>query len=253
MAKRNPADVSWFLVGGRQIGGELTAFEDRVEAMVEQSETLGDTWTEQSYVGVRTAELSLDGFYNDAQGSIHDALNASADLAPPICYTLENSTYGAGFVGWAAGAKQNYERLFSIGELHKVRSVYQTQGPVDYGKQLWFYKSASATGVSTAAAIDNGVSTTGAAGYLQYNATNGEANIRIIHSSDGISWATLLTFTKTSSGVATGTFGAERVVTTAAVERYTAIDFSTATATGGNATAGSLVFMVGLARNLTTR
>lgn len=251
MAKRNPADVTLFMVGGRQIVGDLTGFEDKVEAMTEQTETLGDSWTEQSYTGLRTAELTIDGFFDDRVGGVHDALNTSADTAPPLVYALGGSTFNADFVGWGGAIRQQYERLFSIGTLHKVRANFKTAAAVDYGKQLWHYHVASTTGSTTGGPHDNGVSTTGAAGYLQYNATDGQANIRVLHSSDNITYATLLTFTRTSSGVATGTFGAERVVTSGVVERYTAISITTATASGGGTTA-ALNFFVGLARNLTT-
>lgn len=251
MAKRNPADVAFVLVGGRSIGGDLTAFEDKIEAIVEQSETLGDTWTEQSYTGLRTADLSIEGFYDDRQGGVHDALNTSADVAPPICYTLEGSTFGAGFVGWAAGARATYERQFALGALHKVKAEYRTQGPVDYGKQLWYPHVASATGNSTGAPVNNGAGTTGGAGYLQYNATAGEANIRILHSSNDGTYTELFAFTQTTKGVATGSFGAERLTTSGEVKQYTAVSITTATATGAGTTAG-LNFFVGLARNLST-
>lgn len=251
MAKRNPADVAFVMVGGRSIGGDLTAFEDKVEAILEQSEALGDAWTKQSYTGLRTANLSIEGFYDDRQGGVHDALNTSADLAPSIVYTLEGSTYGAGFVGYAAGARATYEQQFSLGSLVKVKAEFKTQGAVDYGKQLWYPHVAASTGATTGAAIDNGVETTGGAGYLQYNATDGEANIRILHSSDNLTFSTLFTFAQTVKGVATGSFGSERVVTSGVVRRYAAIDITTATATGAGTTAG-LNFFVGLARNLST-
>ena len=251
MAKRNPADVAVFLIGGREIVGDLRSFDDSREALIEPSETLGDTWGENSFVGVRTAKLSIEGFYDDRQGGIHDALSASADLTPVLVYGLAGSTYGAEFVGWAGAKRKTYERQLSIGALTKVAAEFETNGPVDFGKQLWYYHIASATGNTTGAPVDNGVSTTGLAGYLQYGATAGEANISIIHSSDGVTWGTLINFTQTVKGVATGSYAAERVVTTAVAERYLAMNITTATATGAGTTAG-LAFFVGAARNLTT-
>ena len=63
--------------------------------------------------------------------------------------------------------------------------------------------------------------------YLQYNATAGEANIRIQDSTDATTWETRFTFSKTASG-----FGAERLVTTGAMKRYVRVDVTTASATG---------------------
>lgn len=253
MAKRGPADA-WMLIGGYNVGVDLRQFEDVNEAMTEESHTLGDAWVEQSYVGVKQASVSIEGFYDDSQVGAHRLLvkhETTSPAAKVACWGVDGSTGGADFTGWAGAFQKSYERQLELGSLVKVSAEFGNDGPVDVGKVIWPYKIASATGATTGNAVDFGAETTGAACYLQYYATSGEANIRVMHSSDNLTFSELVAFTKTTKGAATGAWGAERIVTTGAVKRYVAIDITTASATGTGTTAG-LNFMVGLARNLTS-
>ena len=157
---------------------------------------------------------------------------------------LAGTATGAEFTGWASGIEADFSILAERGALHKVRSSFLTAGPVDVGKLVRTWKVHSATGASTGTPVDFGASSTGGAGYLQYYASAGEANIRMLHSSDNITYATLFTFAKTAAGR-----GAERQTTTGVIERYVALDVTTATATGAIT---ALYTMAGLSRGLTS-
>ena len=249
MALRHSADVAFVLFGGVDIRTDaLTKFSDNHEAMLEETHTLGDGWVEQQYTGIRNAELTLEGFYNDSGtasgpvGSIHAALSSgvSATAGRILCYTLEGTATGARFVGWSSAVVNNYARNFNLGGFTKITAQLRTAGEVEQGRVVYTYKAPGATGASTGTPLDNAASSTGGAGYLQYNATAGEANIRLLHSSDNITYAALFTFTKTASGA-----GSQRVTTSGTIERYTAMDVTTASATGAIA---ALNLFVGLVR-----
>lgn len=246
MARRNSADVAFMLVGGYSILGAITEISDTIEAALERVDVLGDSWQAQQYAGVRTAEIVQDGFYDDDAGAVHDALGTATNVGQSrvLCYGFGGTATGAFFTGWEGANEVRYERILARGGLTKARASYMTNGTVDVGKTVRTYKVHSATGATTGTPLDNGVSSTGGAAYLQYNATAGEANIRLLHSSDNVTYATLLTFTKTASG-----FGAERLVTTAVIERYTAMDVTTASATGAITALNSFM---GLARGALT-
>ena len=250
MARRGSADVAFVLMSGWDVRGTLTAMAESKEAVIEQTDTLGDTWQEHSYVGVRRGTLQVDGFFDDNMGTSadavpgHGALTTGPGTAKVLCYGLDGTATGAEFVGWSSGMQAAYTCLAERGALHKVRANFQTAGPIDVGKILRTWKVHTATGDATDAPVDWAVSTTGGAAYLQYSASAGEANIRVLHSSDNITYATLFTFTKTASGRS-----AERLTTTGVIERYTAVGVTTASATGAIA---ALNTMVGLARGLTT-
>lgn len=238
MSKYGSDQVSFFLVAGLDVVGTLTDFEDRREAKLERSDTLGDSWEEQAFVGVREGEISQNGFYDDAAGSVHDVLSSGPGATNILSYCLEGTATGKNFVGWAAGVQVNYQRQAQRDALTKAKATYRGAGAIEQGKVLFPYKAVASTGRKNT--VDNLVSSTGGAGYLQYNASAGECNVRVLHSSDDLTFATLLTFTRTASG-----HSAERITTTGSIKRYTAADFTTATATGS---IGALNAFVGLVR-----
>lgn len=241
MARRGSADVAFLLLGGYDILGTVTQIEDSLEAVVERSDALGDLWEEHSFTGVRRAEIGQEGFYDDAANSVHDALSTGPGVSRVLCYGIGGTATGAPFIGYEGAMQVNYHRVLSRGTLHKAVAAYRGNGVVDqHGRIVRMYAVHTATGATTGTPLDGAASSTGGAAYLQYNATAGEANIRVLHSSDNITYATLFTFTKTASGR-----GAERLTTTGVIERYVAMDVTTASATGSIA---ALNTFVGLAR-----
>ena len=138
----------------------------------------------------------------------------------------------------------NYDRQVVREQLAKARATYRTNGTIETGKIVRTYGVAAATGATTGTPLDGGASSTGGAGYLAYNATAGESNIRILQSSDNVTYTTLFTFTKTASGQ-----DSSRIITTGVVERYIAADITTATATGSIA---AMNYFVGIYRGAQT-
>ena len=236
MTKYGSPDVAFFLVDGLSLVGTLTEFSDQHEAVIEETTPLGTGWEEQTFAGVRKGEISQDGYYDDAAMSAHDALSSGPGTARILAYGLEGTATGKRFTAYQGAMQVNYERLSKRDELTKAKAQYKSSGQVEQGRVLFSYGAVGSTGRKNA--YDGAASSTGAAGYLSYNATAGEANVRIMHSSDNITYAALFVFAKIASG-----HGAERVVTTGVIERYVAADFTTATATGS---IGALNAMVGI-------
>ena len=242
MPIRNSADVAFFLIGGFDVLGSLTQIEDSEEAILEPSHTLGDLWEEHTFVGVRKAEISQEGFYNDDVASVHDALSTGPGISRVLCYGVAGTATGAQFIGWEGAMQVNYERIIGREVLHKARATYRTNGAVEqHGRLVRMYGAHSATGRTTGTPLDGAASSSGGVGYFQWNATAGEVNARLLHSSDNITYATLFTFAKTVAN----SRGAERLTTTGIIERYTAADYTTASATGSIAALNSFM---GLAR-----
>lgn len=227
MARKNSADMAFFLVGGYSVLGTLTQVTDSIEATLEQTQVLGDTWKSEQYTGVRMGEITQEGFYDDDAGSVHDMLSTGPGVSRVLAFGDGGTATGAPVTVWEGAMQVNYERVLTVGALHKARASYQNNGTIERHKLIRTYKANTATGATTGTPLDGAASSTGGAGVLEYNASQGEANVRMLHSSDNVTYATLFTFTKTASG-----FGAERLTTTGVIERYTAYDVSTATATG---------------------
>ena len=244
MTRRSSKDVAFFLLGGNDIRGTLTNFEETRSAVLERSDTLGDTWEEQSWVGVRSAELSQDGFFDDDAVLGHNPLTTGPGISRGLVYGMAGTATGAEFTGWASAVEVTFAEQAARGALHKARASYKTGGPVETGKTVLTYSTPGATGGT--AGVDGGAASTGAAIYLAGNASAGEANVRLQHSASAgtASYSNAVTFTKLTSGPFF-----ERLTTTGSILRYTRVDITTATATGAIA---ALNLFVGLVRGLST-
>ena len=89
---------------------------------VDWSDTLGDLYEEHSFIGVRTATLSQEGFFEDGAGSAHEALTTGPGVSRVLCYGLEGSATGtgAGFEGWAGAVEVGWKARPARGGLTKA-------------------------------------------------------------------------------------------------------------------------------------
>ena len=187
MTKYSGADVAFYLIAGLNVVGTLTEFDDRREAKTERSDGLGDGWEEHAFVGVREAEITQSGFYDDEANSIHDALSTGPGTTNILAYCLEGTATGAEFVAYSGGVQVNYHRQAERDGLTKAKAGYRPSGRVEQGIVLQTYKAVGTTGRK--GVVDLGATSTGCAAYLAYNASAGECNVRILHSaSGGTSW-----------------------------------------------------------------
>ncbi len=189
--------------------------------------------------GVRNDELTQEGYYDDVASGFHAAVTTGQGAAGAriMSYSLEGTATGARFVGWEDAQIVTYERLVSRGALTKAKATYKTNGAVDEGRIIRMWNNASATGKSNA--YNQGASSVGGVGYLQYDSTGGsEGQIGVFHSSDDVTYAQLFPF-----ACSTAAFGADRQVTTAVVEQYVKADYTTANVSGTT----SFTFFVGFA------
>ena len=247
MVVRSDADVSFFLVGGYDVLGTLTSVRDKMEALTEESHTLGDSWVENLYTGIRKSEINQEGFYDDAANSVHEQLQSGLTLSRVLCYGLEGTATGAQFIGYAGALQISYEKVLTRGALHKARADYRPAGRVDTGRLLRPQNPTTASGVA-GSPIDNTVSSTnGGAGYLQLVSFASAAlatglQVAVQHSSDNITYANLATFTSVTATTPT----AERIANAAGVvvERYLRANSSFI----GGAAGASAIYMVGYAR-----
>lgn len=249
MPRRGSNAVSLFLLGGYDLKGTLTQFDDNHSALTERVDTLGDTYEEHAFVGVRTAEISQQGFFDDDAAAGHGAITTGPGVGRILMYGAAGTATGAELTCYASAVEVSFGLMAERGALHKARASYRTGGPVETARLIGgagygVFSALGATGQSNI--LDSGVSSTGGAAYLQYQASAGEANIRVQHSASagGSSFSTLFTFTKTASGQS-----AERLTTTGSINRYLRVDISTATATGAVA---ALNYAVGVVRGLTS-
>jgi len=100
-----------------------------VEALMEETHTFGDSWTESTPVGLRKmADIKLTGFYDDTATTGPDALfNAVASSPSSTTRTLQ-IVYGGTKSTSVETHIQKYSRKLDRGKLHKFTVTLQPTG-----------------------------------------------------------------------------------------------------------------------------
>lgn len=230
MAKYGSDQVAFFLLNGRNLLGTLTQLDEQTEAVIEETTPLGAAFSQHTYVGLRKAELSQDGYYDDAAGSAHEALSAGPGQTRVLTYGVEGNSTGKRFMGWSGALQVNYQRLAKRGELTRAAAKYSNGGGavVEEGRILHpLSQETSATGNSTGNGYDQVASgSSGGAGYLQVSdlVLGGFTSwtARILHSADNLTYAALLSFSALGATGATS----QRVAVSGSVNRYLAHDWA---------------------------
>lgn len=249
MAKFSGADCGFFITGGYSLLGTITQFTDKISAVVEDSHSLGTSWVEKAFTGVRAFEISQSGYYTSDVGANHDALlGAGQGLATSkvLTYAVEPNTAGNNFVGAAGALAVDYTRSPVRGALTKAAANYQGNGIVEHGKILLPLSSKTTTGNSTAAGVDFGASnTSGGSAYLQITAfTSGPSTavqVDVMHSVDNLTYTSWQGFTSATAGPL-----GQRINSTAKLERYAAVRWQGAS--NGASFPTNVTMFVGLAR-----
>lgn len=245
MARYGSNEIAFVLLGGYSIAGALSDLEATTEALLEETTTLGDAWVEQSPVGLQRAQLTLRGFYDDAQAGINAALAEQSGARRVLCYGVEGNTIGKRFVGFAGAMQARYVRIATRGELHKARGEFAGAGVVEEGRIVHpLGAETAASGDTTGTPVDDGAaSAAGGAAYLQVSGLvlggYTSATVRIRHSADNITYADLVTF-----GAVTAAPAAERLVVAGTVQRYLAAAWTF----NGTGSGPSITFMAGFHR-----
>lgn len=245
MGKYGSDKVGFFLIGGYDALGVQTGFTEKVSAATEDGLTLGVAWAVNLYTGLRMAELSQEGFYDDGVNSFHEQLSGGIGLSRVACYTVEGNTSGKNFIGLAGALQADYERQLSLGALHKAKASYKVTGKYEQGKIVRPLASASASGNTTGNAIDLGASSpNGGAGYLQVTDLSTAAvaamTVTLRHSADNVTFTDWASFTNVSTAPS-----AERISSTAALQRYVAAKWEGSSGAGGST---NFRFLVGIAK-----
>jgi|SRR5690554_1222946 len=222
MARRGSSEVGFLLVDGYDILGVSTSLTDNLEAHIQEGHGFGESWVRQLPTGTKQAEITQEGFYDDASLSSNDALVGKEGVNRLLCYGLEGNTIGRNFVAYSGAMQANCTRIATRGELHRANSSYQGNGIVEDGKILHPHVAETGAGDTTGSAVDHGASTVeGGTAYLQVSALalggHDGALVKILHSDDGEIWDELVAFTALTAAP-----GKARNVAAGEVKRYLA-------------------------------
>lgn len=163
MAQYSSANIGFVLIDGFDVMGTVTTLTDSVETTIQESSVFGDEWAKFVSVNFRKGSLAQGGFFNDAAGSIHDALNgtdlSSLGASRVFMYSLEGNVAGAHFVGYGGVIETKYERIMALEKLHMANALYSPSGPVELGQVLKPHASISADGDTQATSVDQAADT----------------------------------------------------------------------------------------------
>jgi hypothetical protein len=207
MAKYGSASA-FLLVDGYELTGVATSLSEATEAVLEETHALGDSWNESQAIGTRKAELSQEGFYDDASDSVNAALNEQQMVSRLVNYGVSGQAAGAACAGLQGAFASTYSRVVSREGLHKANATYTVNGQKDTGVILQPLMTKTADwNTEGAESVDNGASTAnGGVGYLQVTSLSldGHANltVKVRHSADDTTYADLLTFPVVTSSPA---------------------------------------------------
>jgi hypothetical protein len=224
---------------------DLSAYlnEASYSAEIETAETTAFGNNSKAYIpGLADGTVSLSGMFEGSANSI------DATLATSLGATTDNvltTAIGGNTIGnrarLAAIQSTSYEVTAPVGDIVSASAELQCDGGLDAGIVLAAGVTASATGSQTGQ--DNGASTTnGGVGHLHVtsNTRNGAVQVLVEHSADNSTWATLVTFTATTSST---TLANRQVITTNPVNRYLR-----ATVSSVAGSTGSITYSVAFAR-----
>jgi hypothetical protein len=240
-AKYGSASV-FYLLGGRSLlGVNARTVGYTVASLHDDITGVGDSIIKTVPTGVQQASIEHGGAFFDTT-SLHDVLRDVADSAQEtsdvLCAGFGGDTLGQPFVGFGGVYKAEYEPIAEIGKLTKANTKFALNGQVDQGVIL--HPLAARTTDTNGTTVDQSAGTSaGGVGYVQCTAFSGFSGVvvTIEHSTDGSSWATLLTFATLAAAP-----GAERKAVSGTVNRYVRAVIDV---TGS----GSITVWVGFKRN----
>ena len=168
MAKYGSAHVGVVLVDGYDL------LPSKIESMVgpkvtsvfEQTDGLGDEWEEHLPVGVRRAELSQSGWWDDDTGAIQEAFVGQQGVERVVCIGLNGGARGDLFTGIRGAFGGEFERLAVRNGLVKANVTYQINGQVDDDVVIAIAHSAQAADFNSPGVAESAAATTG--GLLAY-------------------------------------------------------------------------------------
>jgi len=233
------------LIDGYDLLGFTTEFSDEREALLEPSHTLGKTWEESTWVGLKKATFEQKGYYDDAALASNAALVGKSGSSRVLCFGLATNAKRKPFTGFNGAMQVNMERVASRGALHRLNAKYLGNGQVDEGYILHEQQAeTAASGNTQGTSLDNGAaSTNGGVGYSQVVALTlgGYTSVTIViqDSADNSTFADIITFANVTAAPA-----AERKTVAGTVRRYTAARW----AFNGAGAGQSVTFMAGIAR-----
>lgn len=231
MAKKGPS-TAFILVDQYDLSGYTYTMSEGFEQVVEQTNGLGTSWEEHTAVGIGRVTLQASGgLYEEGVDTVNEALAEMGDSLRLLA-AGPDSVVG-GYVTMVNGVyASTYERVTDRAALTKANATYTVSGDYMLGRVVHGLDTeSSASGSNESLDFDyNGTQPAGTAGavcdlHVPALTLGGYTSVTITvrDSTDGISWADLVSFTNVT---ATATTRYERKTVAGTINRYLAIEWT---------------------------
>jgi hypothetical protein len=155
MAIRNSTDVGFFLVGGRNLLSTLTAFGDKISAVIEETTVLGASAPTHAFVGIVRSTFSMDGFYDDATGGQNEALVGKEGTSQVVCYAPSGNTLAYPLTGMSGAFLNAHERIVQLEKFHRAKATAEVSGNREDGVILQALATKTTAGNTEATSVDH--------------------------------------------------------------------------------------------------
>ena len=135
------AQSAVFLVSGfNMLANKVQTASFKIEAMLEPSHGLGDSWEESLPTGMSKATIVQDGgFWDTTAGFIHAQLAAEAGAQTPqsvpkiVVLAFGGNTIGSPMVGFQGAFNGEYEVIAEVNKLQRANAAWTIAGAADRG------------------------------------------------------------------------------------------------------------------------
>jgi len=208
---------------------------------IETAETTTFADSDKTYItGLADGTISTSGLFDSTAGASDAVLSGLIGQEDNTFTVLPEGANAGSRSIIANGQLTSYEVSSPVGDVVAIAAEVQADGGLFSGVAFNGLEVVSAS-AGTTASVDNGTATSGGALanlHVTENTRDGSATFKVQHSSDGSSWADLVTFTSVSASTTVG----ESITSTGTVNRYLRGTYSLAGASG------SLTYHISAAR-----
>jgi len=239
------------LLGGFSMLGASTKFTEVPTLKTAEATSLGEADEVIWSAGTKQRELTQDGWFDDAVGSLHNAMYDLAAVQLPMSIAPHGNTNGAAFDGWSSIGRLEYKVQLTSADLTKAAAKYQSAGVQRQGIIVHALGTEVAAGntdtldvMLTAGA--NPAGTNGGAIFTHVTAVGGTAaptsvTFSLRHSTDGVTYADKAASYTTIAAANIPASSSDYQTFTGTINKYASVAW---TYTGG--TAPTVTFFVGV-------
>jgi hypothetical protein len=124
MALYSSKDVGFFLLGGYNMLGATSKFDDTVELSLTETPVLGQADEGWWSSGAKKTTIEQEGYFDDSTGSIHEALVGLSNVALPLTFATHGNINGARCDIYQSVQRVGYDVQVAVPEVTKAKGRY---------------------------------------------------------------------------------------------------------------------------------